>query len=648
MTAKGAKQMEEKRTDLQQLGSRIRDNILDAVKGDEEEKALEDLKRRVIVSLLFAVPLVILGWVTPEKPWTLALEIALLIPVIIVNHRVFIDGITAFHSRKPEKNTLAAIGTIAALAMVQLEAAGIFLATMALCRWSEAYVNCKLDEHLKTLIEAEPEDPQIEEGTTITVRRGEIIPADGEIISGTTVVKEELITGERVPTNKKKGDAVFAGTKNLAARIEMRVSRCGQETTISRIIDHITESIATRPPISDRAEKAARILVFAVILLALFSAGIWIASGKHWTEAIMTGVTILIIASPYAFSVGIPMSILGATVRGAKNGILIRSADILELARDINMIAMNKTGTVTAGRPQISDIMRLADGFSLQLAGALEKDATHPIGIEIHKAARKKYETLPEAEDVTFVPGRGLSGKIDGKQYYAGNEMFMQECGISTSLPETEHLFTQGKSVVYYANESRVIGVIALRDGPKPVSLKAISRIEGMGIDAVMLTGDSRLTAEAIRDEVGIDRVYAQIRPEEKARVIEELREDDAKLVAMVGDGIDDAQAIAKADIGIAIGTGPEIRLQTADVILIADDLMDVVRAIGLSRKTIRYIRQNLAFAYCYNVLAVIAAATVFVPMIGPAFAPAAAALCMCASQLIVVASTMRLKTTRL
>ncbi len=640
--------MEEKRTDLQQLGSRIRDNILDTVNGDKEEKALEDLKRRVIVSLLFAVPLVILGWVTPEKPWTMALEIALLIPVIIVNHRVFIDGITAFHSRKPEKNTLAAIGTIAALAMLQLEAAGIFLATMALCRWSEAYVNCKLDEHLKTLIEAEPEDPQIEPGTRITVRRGEIIPADGFITSGTTVVKEELITGERVPANKNKGDAVFAGTKNLAARFEMQVSRCGQETTISRIIDHITESIATRPPISNRAEKAARILVFAVILLALFSAGIWIASGKHWTEAIMTAVTILIIASPYAFSVGIPMSILGATVRGAKNGILIRSADILELARDINMIAMNKTGTVTAGRPQISDIMRFADGFSLQLAGALEKDATHPIGIVIHKAARKKHETLPQAEDVTFVPGRGLSGRIDGKKYYAGNEMFMQECGISTSLPETEDLFTQGKSVVYYANESRVIGVIALRDGPKPVSLKAISRIEGMGIDAVMLTGDSRLTAEAIRDEVGIDRVYAQIRPEEKARVIEELREDDAKLVAMVGDGIDDAQAIAKADIGIAIGTGPEIRIQTADVILIADDLMDVVRAIGLSRKTIRYIRQNLAFAYCYNVLAVIAAATVFVPLIGPAFAPAAAALCMCASQLIVVASTMRLKTTRL
>lgn len=640
--------MDERRPDLQQIGSRIRDNIIEAMGSDREEQALEDLKRRLIVSLAFVVPLLIVTLGLADRFWAPAVEIVLLIPIIVVNHRVFIDGFTAFHSRKPEKNTLAAIGTIAALAMLQFLTAGIFLATMALCRWSEAYVNCKLDEHLKNLIAAEPEDPELEVGSVITVRRGEVIPADGVILAGATVIDEELITGERVPTNKSEGDPAFAGTKNLAARIEMRVDKCGEETTISRIIDHITVSIATRPPISARAEKAARIFVFAVILLAVFSAAIWTASGQPWVKSVMTAITILIIASPYTFSVGVPISILGATVLAAKDGILIRSADILELARDINTIAMNKTGTVTEGKPEISDVISLSGSFSLQLAGALERDAEHPIGREIRRAAEERCESLPEAEGLEFYPGRGLRGVVDGRRYFGGNEAFMEACGISTNLPEIEPLFTQGKSVVYFADEERVIGVIALRDGPKPVSLKAISRIEGMGIDVVMLTGDSEQTAEAIRGEVGIDRVYAEIRPDEKAQIIERLRGRDERLVAMVGDGKDDAEAIAKADVGIAIGTGPSIDVAPADVILIADDLMDVVRAIRLSRKTIRYIRQNLAFAYCYNILAIIAAATVLVPLAGPVLAPVIAALCMAASQVLVVAGTMRLKRTRL
>ena len=640
--------MEERKADLQQIGGRIRENIIEPVINDREEKALDDLKHRMIASLIFVVPLLFVTAFEHDALWGRVLEIVLVIPIIAVNHRVFIDGFTSIQRRRPEKNTLAAIGTIAALIMMQFPTAGIFLTTMALCRFSEAYVNYKLDDHLKKLIKAEPEDPQLEEGAVITVAEGERIPADGEIIDGETVIDEELITGERVPADRTAPDPVFAGTKNLTAPFTMRVSRTGKDTTISRIIDHISISIATRPPISERAEKAARIFVLIVIMLAVLAAIAWIPLGGGWQNSVMTGITILIIASPYAFSVGIPMCVLGATVRSAKNGILIRSADILELARDINTIALNKTGTVTAGKPQISDVVSIEDGFTLQMAGALEQHSAHPSGMEIYRAALEKYGSVPEAQQLEYCPGRGVKGMVDGRVLLSGNGAFMRENGISTSVPEADTLYRQGKSIVYYANESRVIGLIALRDGPKPVSLKGISRIEDMGIDVVMLTGDGSPTAEAIRSEVGIDKAFAELPPEGKAEVIETLRGNGEKVVAMVGDGIDDADAIAKADIGVAIGCGPDINAGPADVILIADDLTDVVRAIVLSRKTIRIIRQNMAFAYCYNILAIAAAAGILVPLTGPVLAPVLAALCMCASQILVVVSTMRVKKTSL
>ena len=246
----------------------------------------------------------------------------------------------------------------------------------------------------------------------------------------------------------------------------------------------------------------------------------------------------------------------------------------------------------------------------------------HPSGMEIYRAALEKYGSVPEAQQLEYCPGRGVKGMVDGRVLLSGNGAFMRENGISTSVPEADTLYRQGKSIVYYANESRVIGLIALRDGPKPVSLKGISRIEDMGIDVVMLTGDGSPTAEAIRSEVGIDKAFAELPPEGKAEVIETLRGNGEKVVAMVGDGIDDADAIAKADIGVAIGCGPDINAGPADVILIADDLTDVVRAIVLSRKTIRIIRQNMAFAYCYNILAIAAAAGILVPLTGPVLAP--------------------------
>ena len=645
--------MQERKAEIQQFGNKIKDSlkegILEAVGNDREEKILEELKRRLTLSLCLVVPLLLIYWLADGQIWGIVVQILLTASLVAVNRSCFTDGFASIRRKRPEKNTLAAIGTIAALLMFQFATAGLFLTTMAVCRYCEAYARCKLDEHLKKLIEAEPEDPGLAAGTVINVVQSEVIPADGIITSGETVIDEELITGERVPANRSAGMQVYAGTVNLAAEFEMQVTSTGQDTVISRIIDHISTSIATRAPIAQRAERAARIFVVLVIALAFFVALLWTASGLGFVDGIMTAVTILIIASPYMFSVGVPMSVLAATVRGAKNGILIRSADILELARDINTIAMNKTGTITEGRPEISDVISIADGFSLRIAGALERGSTHPFGQLIFQKAQEEYGDLPEIELQEGITGRGVQGRVDGILYYSGNAAYMREKGISLELPELDQLFRQGKSVVFFANEHRVIGAVALRDAPRPISLNAITRIEGMGIDTIMLTGDSYLTAEAIRNEVGIDQVAAEIRPSEKAEVIRVLRGHEQKLVAMVGDGTDDAEAIAAADIGVAIGSGPEIRrLSEADVILIANDMMDVVRAISLSRKTIRIIRQNIAFAYCYNILAIAAAASFLVPLAGPVLAPVIAALCMCASQIAVVISTMRVKTTRL
>lgn len=641
--------MEERKTELQQRVDHIRDSLKDTFRSDREEQNLKDLRKRLVVSLLFVVPLFVTAMTTRGELWSIALQIALLIPIVIINHRCFVDGFTSIYSKKPEKNTLAAIGSVAAILTMQLATAGIVLSTMAVCRYCEAYINSRLDEHLKRLIEAEPEDPDLPEGTVLTVLKGGIIPADGIVLSGVSAVNEELITGDQVPMTKKTGDVVYAGTKNLSEDIDIRVSACGEETTISKIIDHISSCIATSPPIAERAQRAARVMVLVVLGVAVLTALFWGGTDYKVIDCVIAAVAVLVVANPYAFSAGVPITVLGAVVRGAGEGMLIRSADILELARDINVIAMNKTGTVTAGRPEISDVVIIEGGFSLRLAGALEREAAHPIGKAIYAAACEQYGDIPAVENAENVKGRGIRGTIGGTAYIAGNSAFMHENGISVGIPGAESLYRQGKNIVFFADKNRVIGLIALRDGPKPVSMKAISRIEGMGIDVVMLTGESRETSEAIRSEVGLDRIFSEILPEEKAEVIHHLKGENGDfLTAMVGNGTDDAAAIEAADMGIEIGRGKDLHIGSADIILISNDLMDVVRAINLSRKSMRYIRQNIAFAYCYNILAVLAAAAVLVPFAGPLLSPMIAALCMCASQALIVVGILRIKSARL
>ena len=640
--------MENTKKEIQQIGNKIKDNIRDAIYAEEDKMVLEAMRKRMIISLIFVVPLLAVTALAYGQLWTMPVEIALLVPIVVINLRSFSSGVMALRNKRPERYLLAMAGFAVSVVLLQFASAGVILTAMTVCRFFECYINCRLDQHLRDLILAEVPDEGLEPGDEIIVFPGEQFPADGVLLFGRSVVDEDLITGEKAAPEKGPGDYVFAGTRNLVSEVTVRVTRTGSDTIISRIADHITEAVATKAPISERAEKIARMIALIVLLLAVLAGVLWYLSGAGLFSAALIAVVILVIADPYAFSVGVPMAVLAATVRAAENGILIRSADILENTRDINTVIMNKTGTITYGTPQISDVLQISDGFSLRLAGALERDSAHPVGRAIFRAAEETYEDIPEAEAVENVPGRGVRGTVDGTEYICGSSAFMAENGISVNLAETVPLIQQGKSIVYYANSSRVIGAVAMRDIPKPSSVKAITQIEEMGIDVVMLTGDSRETGEALKEEIGIDHLFAEILPGRKGSIVEEIRSERDVLVAMAGDGVTDADAIAAADLGIAIGTGRDINIGPADIVLVTDDLLDVVRAIRISRMANRSIRQSIAFAYIYNILAVIFAAVILIPFTGFLAGPLIAAVCMCACQFLAVLNALRLKQTRL
>lgn len=621
--------------------------FIHAISRDENEAAESDLKKRMALSLVLLAAQLAIHFSVAGR-YAIIAEGSILALLIIVNIRCFSDGFMSVKRRQPEKNLLAAIGTILTICILHFVTAGTIMTAMAICRYLEAYISLKLNTHLTDLIELEPSDSGIHEGDIIQILEGEVIPVDGIIMSGGTTIDEEMITGERIPAMKRDGDLVFAGTRNLSSEITIKVTHVGGRRVISRIILHIGRSITTKPPKSKRYEKVARRFVIAVIAIAVVAAALWAVATGDIVKAVITGTTVLIIANPYAFSVSIPMTVLAAVIRGAEHGILIRSANILEDTRDINTIIINKRGTVTAGDPEISDVIPIEDEFDLKLAGILESGAKHPFGQMIYRKAVAEFGDLPDVEQVESIEGRGISCWYKGNIYAVGNAAYMVDKGVYSSTSETDALFRQGKSLVFFADEKKILGVIALRDAPKPQSLKAITQMENMGLDVVMVTGDSRQTADAIRSEIGLDQVYADILPSEKAGVVDKIRHGNDKIVAMVGDGRKDGPAIRAADLGIAIGSGRQISISDADIILVTDDLLDVVRAMRLSKLSVRNLRQSVAFAYAYNTLAILCAAGIFSLFTGMTLIPVAAAVCMCASQILVTLNSFRIRRARL
>lgn len=631
-----------------------------------------EMKRRFIVSLIFAVPLFVISMGSfIDKPTIYIVQALLVAPIIAINYKYFTVGFSLLAKRSPNMDSLIAVGAAAAVMITYFESAGMILTLVTLGKFLEARAKGKTGEAIEKLIAMAPDTAmvrrdgavaevpieEIRTGDTVIVKPGESIPADGIITSGQTAVDESALTGESIPVDKGVGDAVSSATVNMAGLIELEVSRAGSDTTLSQIIKLVDEAGSSKAPIARTADKVAGIFVPVVMGIALLAFIIWAIASGDVLRAATVGISVLVISCPCALGLATPVAIMVGTGKGAENGILIKSAEALEQAHKIDTVVLDKTGTITVGKPEVTDIIALEEGFDIFLSAGIEKYSTHPLAKAIVAAALEKPGEIPEPDSFEEIPGRGVCAVINGRTYIAGNEAYMEAKGVEPDFDEGHELSARGKTVVYfseldtedlYPGEGKVAGVIALRDGPKPTSLKAVTMLENMGIDVIMLTGDNYGTSEAIKKEVGIDRVIAQVLSQDKDKVIENIQDGGQKIVAMVGDGINDAPAIIRSDVGVAIGSGTDIALDSADIVLVRDDLTDVARMIRLSRKVITNIKQNLFWAFFYNALGIPIAAGVLYPLTGWLLNPMIGAACMCLSSVFVVSNALRLKKLKL
>lgn len=635
--------------------------------GEITKEHAGEMKKRVLISLIFAVPLFVISMGTfIAKPTSYIVEALLVIPIIAVNYKYYKVGFSQLVRKSPNMDSLVAVGTAAAVLLMYFESAGMILTLVTLGKFLEARAKGKTGESIEKLIHMAPEtavvirDGEREEvpleeiriGDRVAVKPGDSIPVDGVILSGTTSVDESALTGESIPVDKKAGDEVSSATVNLSGYIEFEASRIGQDTTLSQIIRLVDEAGSSKAPIARLADKVAGVFVPVVMAIAVVVFVLWLIAGVGPSQAAMIAISVLVISCPCALGLATPVAIMVGTGKGAENGILIKSAESLEQAHKIDTVVLDKTGTITVGKPEVTDVIALDDDFSLLLAAGIEKYSNHPLAKAIVAAALEKPGTIPEPEQSQEIPGRGVCATMGKRTYLAGNEAFMGEKGIKMDFGEGHELSAKGKTVVYFAEQEEdggsLAGIVALRDGPKPSSLKAVTMLEGMGIDVIMLTGDNLATAEAIKKEVGIDRAIAQVLPQDKDKVIEEIQEGGQKIVAMVGDGINDAPAIIRSDVGVAIGSGTDVALDSADVVLVRDDLTDVARMIRLSRAVISNIKQNLFWAFFYNVIGIPIAAGVLYPLTGWLLNPMIGAACMSLSSVCVVTNALRLRKLKL
>jgi len=656
------------------------------------------LRNRLIIAAALASSIMALGWGLPFVGksyllWTLAT------PVQFWTGWLFYRGAWgALKHRTSDMNTLIAVGTSAAYiySMVAVIFPGLFAAgglephlyfdtsamiitLILLGRFLEARAKRQTSEAIKKLIGMQPktalvihdgqereipvEDVQV--GDIILVRPGERVPVDGIVRQGYSSIDESMITGESIPVEKKVGDEVIGATINKMGSLQFEATKVGKDTTLAHIIRMVEEAQGSKAPIQRLADVIASYFVPAVIGIAIVTFIIWYFVGPppSLTFALLNFVAVLIIACPCALGLATPTAIMVGTGKGAEHGILIRSAEALERAHQINTVLLDKTGTLTRGEPMVTDI--IAAPFSsreevLRLAASVEHSSEHPLGEAVVKAALDKRLELSSPSDFNAIPGRGVEALVDGKKLFLGNLKLMEERGFSLDgLGEKANkIFEEGKTVIFLGMDSQVVGIIALADTLKPNAKEALQALRRIGVETVMLTGDNRRTAETIARDVGISRVLAEVLPENKAQEVKKLQEE-GKVVAMVGDGINDAPALAQADVGIAIGTGTDVAIETGDVTLISGDLMGVVTAIYLSKRTMRTIKQNLFWAFAYNTALIPVAAGVLYLAFGHAGVPTGlhfilgdygflnpmlAAAAMAASSVTVVSNSLRLR----
>ena len=673
------------------------------------EAAASAMRTRLIVSIVFLIPLFyigmghMLGWPLPGiftdhiHSMTLALtELVLLIPIVYVNDAYFINGFKSLAHGAPTMDALIAVGATASIAWslyamfimadqlatgqvheammtgmdnLYFESAGTILSLVTVGKYLETRSKSKTGGAIEALIDLAPKTAtvvaddgsettvdvdSILPGQVLRVHPGESIPVDGVVLEGSSAVDESALTGESIPVEKTAGDTVNAATVNRTGSFTFRATRVGAETSLAKIIQLVEDANATKAPIARMADKVAGVFVPVVFVISAVTFAVWMALTGSINEALTSAVAVLVISCPCALGLATPVAIMVGTGKGAEMGILFKSAEALENLRSVGTVVLDKTGTVTRGKPAVTDIVvaTRADGSPamsekalLKLAAALERSSEHPLAEAIMTECEARGIVARMVEDFAAVPGRGVTAREGQNIIAAGNVRLMSELGITVPSGLAERFAAEGKTPLFFAKNGELVGTIAVADEVKETSAEAIAALRSLGVDVHMLTGDNRVTAEAIARRVGLSskQVIADVLPADKERHVRELQDAGGK-VAMVGDGINDSPALARADVGLAIGTGADIAKEGADVVLMRSDLMDVARAIELSRATIRNIKQDLFWALFYNGIGIPLAAGVFFPLTGWQLSPMFGAAAMSLSSVCVVSNALRLK----
>lgn len=673
------------------------------------EQEVRQMKRRLLWSIVFLIPTVYIAmhhmlashlgipvpsaisavFDGPENAISFAFaQFLLILPIMYLNRKYYINGFSNLLRGAPNMDSLVGMGSMASAAfgafaifrmgwgmghgdwaLVQtysanlyFESAGMIVTLITVGKYLETRAKGKTSAAIEKLMKLAPKEATVLRGGVetvilvedlavgdeIVVRPGERIPADGIVSQGTTSIDESAITGESIPVEKQVGDKVTSATINTSGYIHVTAQRVGDDTTISQIIRLVDEASASKAPIAKIADAVAGIFVPAVITLAVAVTALWyFAMGADLEFAFSIGISILVISCPCALGLATPVAIMVGTGKGAENGILIKSGEALERAHAVDTVVMDKTGTITEGKPRVTDVQALtcSETELLALAAGMEQGSEHPLAEAIVACGKERGIAPKAVSDFRAVFGKGVIASADGKTYYAGNAALMAEQGIDVSsyADRLDALADQGKTPLIFADNSGVIGIIAVADVEKATSAEAISRFAAMGIDVVMLTGDNARTAEAIRKRLGIPKVIAGVLPQDKERHIAELQAQ-GRTVAMIGDGVNDAPALAKADVGIAIGAGTDVAIESADAVLMRSDLLDAVSAVRLSKAVIKNIKENLFWAFFYNVIAIPLAAGLFYPAYGLKLNPMIGAAAMSLSSVCVVLNALRLR----
>ena len=700
----GAKSLEKKES-AKESGSEVTGQL---------KKESDGLKLRLVLSVVFwlllmyvAMGHMIYEWLhIPMPAWEMnylhgnengmifaLLQVLILVPILLLNSKYFTNGFKMLFKKSPNMDSLIAIGSVAAvvygvfamfmiayglghndMALVEtyrkdlyFESAGTIVTLITVGKYLEAKSKGKTGEAIQKLMKLAPKTvtvvkEDVEEvievsklvvGDIFIVRPGEQIGADGIVVDGNSAVDESALTGESIPVQKTKDSTVLSASMNINGTIKVEAKKVGEDTAFSKILEIVDKASASKAPIARLADKIAGIFVPIVMCISLVTAIVWLVCGSTVTFALSSAIAVLVVSCPCALGLATPVAIMVGTGKGAGAGLLIKTGEALELTHSLDVVVLDKTGTITQGRPVVTDVVLQDDNNGeklLEIAYALEKGSEHPLAEAILTYCAEKNVMLKSCQDFLAVPGKGVEGKIDGVFYFGGNIKMIEEKELSVPtdlLEKSKALALQGKTPMFFGNEERVIGFVAVADVVKETSKEAIDKLRNLGIKTVMLTGDQLLTANAIGKEVGVDEVYAGVLPEEKGNVIKELQ-DKGMVVAMVGDGINDAPALVLANVGIAIGAGTDVAMESADIILMKNDLLDVVNAIKLSKAVIRNIKQNLFWAFFYNCIGIPLAAGVFYPLWGLKLSPMFGAFAMSMSSLFVVTNALRLRYVKL